>query len=43
MAKRYFGLDIGPLNSYLAVLDIEGNELKRFSFSKVDARTWLRS
>ncbi len=29
MAKRYFGLDIGPLNSYLAVLDIEGNELKK--------------
>ncbi len=29
MAKRYFGLDIGPLSSYLAVLDIEGSELKR--------------
>ena len=28
MAKRYFGLDIGPLHSYLAVLDIDGNEVK---------------
>jgi len=27
MAKRYFGLDIGPLHAYLAVLDFNGGEL----------------